>query len=146
MLLPLIALATACAGPVGSEPKPDQETALAVILGVFGVDGSAPPIQWIDAEYLDCVTGADGAPAVVPWQEAHGWIASHGKCVGGRFYERSRRIELAWPASAEHFADTFIAHEVCHAFFGDMTHSRDCFDGGGRIAEANAALLEAFPR
>lgn len=117
---------------------PGQTKAIAVVLGAFrdagaAVAGELPAIIWRRGDEQQCGGGA--------W-----WNGS--TCTDGRYDATNRVIWLH--IGAPSFADSGLAHELCHAMVAappdfDPTHEGPCFTTEGFVSKAESALRAAMP-
>ena len=122
--------------------KNGQEAATVIIAESYGIspnNRSAPIVIWREGKELDCDEGIG----------FRGWIRDSKTvwtrdCLLGQYIFVMHTIVVAYH-SGDRLSDTALAHEYCHAYFGDNTHTGECDEDrpGNRIAEANRKLKEA---
>lgn len=108
------------------ESKPNEELAVDIVWATYAeyddepINGRVPPIiGWINANSFDC---------------GKGW------CYGE--YVRKHHLALvAWGPLTKYISGTSLAHELCHAWFGDPDH-KICINELPPVALANKRLAE----
>jgi hypothetical protein len=95
-----------------------------------------PEVIWVQPADLNC-------------GNATGYLGDDGVCYAGMFGGWTARVSL--PAGATIAGDGILAHELCHAIVsvdsgdGDPDHTGVCFQSGGWVEQANAAIAAAMP-
>ena len=136
-LAAVVALAGCYFPPGWDDPKPRQDEAVALVLGIYGSGGAHPDIEWAEGGNLDCTVTSNGK---------RGFTTPRG-CLEGWTW-------LPWETSVayregDRFSDTALAHELQHVaqlrrFRLDPEH-RGCeweWNPTGQVNRANLALIE----
>ena len=122
-----------CVPAVSNAPKPGQETAMALVFRELGESPRPVPIFW--TSLLNC-------------DEGRGWVdADHG-CVSGVTIVGELNSDPVYVILADSlpfsWADSALAHEICHWTKGDYAHEGACFDESELLTRTRSALRMAF--